>query len=163
RGRRPADIATVGMEDCAQAVADDMDALAAPRTILVAHSLGGALVRRVAAMRPLAQIVFVAAVGPGPGQTALAALAPHMQRPLRQRIASPAAVQARLWFCTDLDGPSSEQLITGLVAEASALYTTPAGNQPFGVPCSYIVLKQDQCIPPAMQEDFAVPMQRFEM
>jgi pimeloyl-ACP methyl ester carboxylesterase len=66
RGRRPADLATVTLDDFATAVAEDIDSTGWDRVVLVGHSLAGITLPRVAALRPtrITHLVFVSCTVP---------------------------------------------------------------------------------------------------
>ena len=72
RGRRPADLATVTVEDCVQAVIESADEAGFDRFVLVGHSLGGVTVTETAWRYPqrVAKLIYVAALVPAPGANA---------------------------------------------------------------------------------------------
>jgi pimeloyl-ACP methyl ester carboxylesterase len=81
RGRRPADLAEVTLDDFAEAVADDVLSSGWDRVVLVGHSLAGVTLPRVAALVPdrLAHLVFVACKVPAHGQSCADTLAPEVR------------------------------------------------------------------------------------
>src|SRR5207248_2009902 len=72
RGRRPANVADVTLDDCVAAVLEDADRAGFERFCLVGHSLGGVTVTETAYRRPerVSHLVYVAALVPAPGQSA---------------------------------------------------------------------------------------------
>lgn len=69
RGGRPADFATVTLNDCVQAVIDSADQAGLQRFALVGHSLGGVTITETAWRHPdrVARLVYVGATVPAPG------------------------------------------------------------------------------------------------
>jgi pimeloyl-ACP methyl ester carboxylesterase len=72
----PAEDPEAGLDDCAQAVVDGAAVFDEP-VIVVGHSLGGLTIPLVPARRPVAGLVFVAAILPVPGEVAGAVLGPE--------------------------------------------------------------------------------------
>ena len=68
RGSRPADLATVTLDDCVQAVIDSADQAGFERFVLVGHSLGGVTITETAWRHPqrVSQLIYVGALVPAP-------------------------------------------------------------------------------------------------
>ena len=160
RGRRPADLPTVTLDDFAAAVVEDLEAADLHDVVLVGHSLGGVTLPRVMARIPerLRHIVFVSCCVPPPGGTvadALSGLSP-----------TAAEVAARLgddlmgddghlhedfaaaMFCNDMDEALTRQTLDRLTSEAPGVLAEPTDlsglQQP--VPRTYVRLLRDAAI-----------------
>lgn len=146
RGRRPADLASVDLDDCVAAVLEDIDGLG-PVT-LVGHSLGGVTITETAVRHPdrVAALVYVGALVPGPGQCAgdLMGTGPLEAMPvLPEEIARPL-------FGTGLDDATWAHHYAGLVAEAPGIYNAVLSGYPSGVPVTYVSMSLDQPVPPSL-------------
>jgi pimeloyl-ACP methyl ester carboxylesterase len=150
RGRRPADVSAVTLDDCVAAVLEDADAAGFDHFILVSHSLGGITISETAVRHPdrVAGLVYVASLVPGPGQTA----AELMTGGPIEAMPVPPEETARALFG---DGASDEEwpaLYAAMVPEAPALMNTPLSGYPQGIPLTYIEMPQDILVPPALVE-----------
>jgi pimeloyl-ACP methyl ester carboxylesterase len=148
RGRRPADVSTVTVDDCVAAVLEDADAAGFDRFILVSHSLGGITVTETAVRHPdrVAGVAYIASLVPGPEQTA----AELMTGGPIEAMPVPDEATARALFS---DGASDEEwpaLYAAMVPEAPALMNTPISGYPSGIPLTYIEMPLDILVPPAL-------------
>jgi pimeloyl-ACP methyl ester carboxylesterase len=166
RGGRPADLATVTLEDFASAVVEEIEAADLHDVVLVGHSLGGVTLPRVMARVPerLRHVAFVSCCVPPPGGTvadALAGLSPAAAE-VAARLGDAVMADdghlhqdlAAAMFCNDMDQALTRQTLDRLTSEAAGVLTEPvdlAGlRQP--VPRTYVRLLHDAAIEPAAQD-----------
>jgi pimeloyl-ACP methyl ester carboxylesterase len=130
RGRRPADLARIGLDDFAAAVAEDILASGWERVVLVGHSLAGLTLPRVAALLParIAQLVFLSSAVPAHGQTCLDTLDAATRDFVRANLAAGGGISARLdrelaiaLFGSDLNSDETEWMLARMGPEAGAV------------------------------------------
>jgi pimeloyl-ACP methyl ester carboxylesterase len=152
RGRRPADLATVTLADCVDAVIEDADAQGFTRFVLVGHSLGGVTITETAVRHPdrVAALVYVGALVPGPGLSSADVMAGG---PLD---AMPVLVEelARALFGTGLDDDAWAEHYAALVPDAPGLMNAPLSGYPTGIPITYVSMTLDQPVPPPLALQF---------
>lgn len=150
RGRRPADLSSVALDDCVAAVVADADAAGFDRFCLVGHSLGGITLSTTAARRPdrVAHLVYVGALVPPVGQCAgdLMGTGPLETMPVL------AEETARALFGNDLTDEQWVEHYRGLVPDAPGIYNGRVERHPGGVPITYVSMLQDQPVPPSLVE-----------
>lgn len=160
RGSRPADLGAVGLADWIDAVVEEIDAVQAPRVVLVGHSLAGVILPAVAERRTgkVAHLVLVAAVIPPPGATPRQIMSwpargwgrLHTRRGV---LSPPGGRLARMLFCNDMDEATAQWLGSGLVPEAAGVFDerVPPRSPP-QIPATYVRLRRDRAVPGRMAE-----------
>ena len=169
RGRRPADLAEVTVDDFAEAVADDILSSGWERVVLVGHSLAGITLPRVAALVPdrLAHLVFVACKVPADGQSC----ADTLDADVRARIATRGgadgtaggeprdqaereAAVSRL--ANDLDEGQVSFMLRCMVPEAPGPIMAPADLAGLGHPIgrTWVRCLQDAIVPVEEQDRY---------
>jgi pimeloyl-ACP methyl ester carboxylesterase len=160
RGNRPADLATVTLDDCVAAVLDEADAAGFARFVLVGHSLGGVTITETAYRRPgrIAHLVYVGALVPPSGSNAAKVMTggdlvtPDGILPLME------PDTARAFFGNDL---TDEQWVTaaaGLVPDAVNLMNARVSGHPVQVPTVYVNMTEDVPVPPPLAEQMAASL-----
>ena len=148
RGRRPAALPSVTLDDCVAAVLEDADAAGFERFVLVAHSLGGVTVTETAFRHPerIAALVYVAALVPGPGETGATLMTGG---PLE---AMPVLAEdlARALFGTGMDDAEWSAHYAGLVPDAPGIMNAQLSGMPSGLPITYVSMPLDQPVPPEL-------------
>jgi pimeloyl-ACP methyl ester carboxylesterase len=147
RGRRPADLADVTVDDCVQAVLDDADEAGFERFVLVGHSMGGVTITETALLHAdrVAALVYVAAMvpRPGPDPDLLRGEAP----PPEVVLAVPPNDVTRAMFGNDLTDEQWSTHRAQLVPESRNLLLDPvhgdAAALPATVPTAYVMLSRD--------------------
>ncbi|GAB2928881.1 alpha/beta hydrolase [Rhodococcus aerolatus] len=152
---------TLTLDDCAQAILDDVAAAGGDdEIVLVAHSFGGVSAPRV--MAPLASrlrhVAFLSAVVPPDGTRVLDQIDPDVREAVRASLGgglySMGREGAEAMLCHDLDDEQSAWTLDQMVDDSAALLTEPvdlSGLQT-DVPRTYIRLTEDVCYPPELQE-----------
>lgn len=152
RGTRPAELATVTLEDCVAAVLEDADVAGFDRFGLVGHSMGGITITETAFRHPdrIAALVYVGALVPGPGQSAgTLMVGEDMHTPdgtmpvLDESIGRPL-------FGNDLDDEQWAEHVKGIVPDATNIFNARLTGYPKGVPITYVGMDRDQPVPPAL-------------
>jgi pimeloyl-ACP methyl ester carboxylesterase len=166
RGRRPADLATVTLDDFATAVVEEIETADLRDVVLIGHSLAGVTLPRVMARIPerLRHVAFVSCAVPPPGTTVAEALADLS--PAAAEVASRLGAEvigddghlhedlAAAMFCNDMDDALTRRTLDHLTSEAPGVLVEPIDltglRQP--VPRTYVRLLQDAAIVPASQD-----------
>lgn len=147
-------------DNCAAAIAAELDHLGIGPVILVMHSLAGVLASGLSERlgSRVKRFVFVSAVIPPSGGSFVDALGFMNRQILRVLFKfnpnglkpSPKMIQHEL--CNDLEPQDTEEVISRYQAEMPGLYLTPVkGTAPI-VNATYIKLLKDQSVPPAQQD-----------
>jgi pimeloyl-ACP methyl ester carboxylesterase len=157
RGNRPADLATVTVDDCVAAVLDEADAAGFERFVLVGHSLGGVTITETGYRHPgrVAHLVYVGALVPPPGSSAAQVMTGGDLVTPDGILAVMEADTARSLFGNDL---TEEQWVTaaaGLAPDALALMNTPVSGYPTQIPMVYVTMTEDAAVPPPLAERMA--------
>ena len=127
RGRRPADLRTVTVDDFTAAVVDEIVAADLHDVLLVGHSMAGITLPRVAEAIPerLRRLVFVSCTVPAEGESILDTLAPSTRDTVRVDRAVEAEVPGTLdrdvaaaLFGNDMTPDQLELMLGLLVPEA---------------------------------------------
>lgn len=179
RGERPADLATVTVEDEVASVVADVEAAGADQVVLVAHSSGGLVVPgAVAALGggPGGRVVAVvldAALVPPEGGCGLDCMQPRHRDGLVATVEALAARGEAVTLPGAPEDPERFRTAYGgdpLDDEALAFLTDPARCVPDTVhhyfqpvhwsaagtvPVTYVVHDRDRPVPPALQEEMA--------
>lgn len=159
RGDTTQVLATMGLEDYAQSVVEQIDGPADEKLVLVGHSVGGEIALRVASRMPgrVAGLVFVSAVIPPPGKSMLS-LQPWFQRQFMKLIfrfgpALPPEKIIRASGCADLDEATCRLLISKYSPESPRLFLDPVAWTPADLPpCLYVKTSLDRTVLPAIQD-----------
>jgi pimeloyl-ACP methyl ester carboxylesterase len=152
RGRRPADLGSVTLDDCVAAVLEDADAAGFERFTLVGHSMGGITITETAFRHPdrVAALVYVGALVPGPGQSAgTLMLGEDMVTPDGVMPAMDESVTRPL-FGNDLDDEQWAEHVKGIVPDATGIFNARITGYPTGIPTTYVGMTDDQPVPPAL-------------
>lgn len=147
-------------DNCAAAIAAELDRLGIGPVIVVMHSLAGVLATGLAErLGPRAKrFVFVSAVIPPSGGSFVDALGFMNRQILRVLFKfnpnglkpSPKMIQHEL--CNDLEPPDTEEVISRYEPEMPGLYLTPVTATAPIVNATYVKLLKDQSVPPALQD-----------
>lgn len=175
RGRHPADLATITVDDEVASVLDDVDADApdGPLTV-VAHSSGGLVVPGVVAALGgrVRRIVLVAALVPPEGGTGLDCMKPHHAEGLRGVVAALRSDDPPITLPGPPDDPEPFRTATGgdpldddtlafvvdpvrLVADTVQHYFQPVhwSLVATAVPVTYLLTMRDRPIPAELQRE----------
>jgi pimeloyl-ACP methyl ester carboxylesterase len=153
-------VESVTLEDCAQALREDVAALEGDDLVLVAHSFAGVTVPRVMAeLAPrLRHVVFLSAVVPPDATSVLDQIDPGVREAVRASTAGGVYHQdrdgARTMLCNDLDDEQSAWTLDQVVDDSAALLTETVDLSGLSadVPRTYVRLTNDACYPPELQE-----------
>jgi pimeloyl-ACP methyl ester carboxylesterase len=154
RRGRPAELASVTLDDCVAAVLEDADGAGFERFVLVGHSLGGVTLTETGFRHPdrVAALVYVGALVPAPGESAASTL-------LGQDMDVPDGVlwpmedeAARAMFGNDLDDAQWAEHAKGLVPDAIGIMNARVTGYPTGIPITYVGMTQDVPVPPDLAD-----------
>ncbi len=143
----------IQLPDYVDAVAGDIERAGLTDIVLVGHSLAGITIPHVAARLPqrLRRVVYLSTTNPALGQSVMDELQTHPLSPISRGIDVTDA------FCSDLDAATSAWLRSRLGPEPQGpmeeKVTRVAG--PPEIPSSYVILEQDEVLPPAYQLEHA--------
>lgn len=148
RGRRPADLTTVTINDCVAAVLEDADAAGFERFALVGHSLGGVTLTETGFRHPnrVSHLVYVGALVPPIGASASTLM---VGRDLEEMPVM-AEETARAMFGNDLDEEQWAEHFKGLVPDAIGIMNARVTGRPAGIPITYVGMTRDVPVPPAL-------------
>ena len=151
RGNRPADLATVKLDDCVQAVIDSADQAGFERFVLVGHSLGGVTVTETAWRHPerVAQLIYVGALVPWPGANA-SLLTNGGDLPPGEFFMDDAVAKA--YFGNDMSDEQWTEAWQGFVPEAANLMNAQLSGYPNATPITYVSMADDVPVPPTLVE-----------
>jgi pimeloyl-ACP methyl ester carboxylesterase len=159
RGSRgDADLAKVSIDDCADAVVNDLLGADLTDVVLVGHSLAGVTLPRVVARvrERIRRVVFVSAIIPPHGISVFENIDPSIKdsvaASLRGGIYRQDPGSARPWLCNDLDEHDTEWVIDHMVDDAAGLLQEPVDLSGLGdIPRTYVHLTRDMTVPPELQ------------
>jgi len=151
RGSRPADLDTVTLSDCVEAVLDEADAAGFGRFSLVGHSLGGVTITETGYRYPqrITHLIYVGALVPAPDSSASII----MTGGDLESMGTIPAEMARSLFGNDLNDEQWAEHVSGMVPEAVALMNARVSGYPSGIPTTYVTMSQDVPVPPALVEE----------
>lgn len=166
RGSRPAELATVTVAGCVDAVVSEVEGAELSEVVLVGHSLAGITLPGVLGRIPerIRTAVFVSAAVPPDGGRVYDLLDPAVQEMAAD--ASPGAGGAntppgvldhdvaRAIFCNDMDEDQTRFTLGAMVPEAPGLIferVEHAGLR-YGVPLVYVRLERDRVLAPDLQD-----------
>lgn len=163
RGAHPADLATVGIEDCAQSVIGDMDAAGIDKAVIVGHSMGGLTLSALARLIPerIERLVFVSCVVPPDGKGASNTSGEEV-RDVKEGIDAQddgklmSDEVATAVFCNDMDADLTAYTLSIMGPEAPGLVVEPVSLSGFAndIPRTYVKLLDDAILVPEMQDQF---------
>jgi pimeloyl-ACP methyl ester carboxylesterase len=154
RGRRPAELGSVTLDDCVRAVLDAADDAGMVRFTLVGHSLGGVTISETAHRHPerVAALVYVGALVPAPGESAA-------QLMTGEDMVTPDGVMpvmdeslSRALFGNDLDDEQWAEHVAGIVPDSTGIFNARLTGYPSGIPITYVGMTDDQPVPPALAD-----------
>jgi pimeloyl-ACP methyl ester carboxylesterase len=153
-------LTSVTLEDCAQAILDDVAGVGGDELVMVAHSFAGVSVPRVMAeLAPrLRHVVFLSAVVPPDRTSVLDQIDPAVQELVRASTAGGIYSQeregARLMLCNDMDAEQTEWTLDRVIDDAAALLVEEVDLSGLAadVPRTYVRLTEDHCYSPELQE-----------
>jgi pimeloyl-ACP methyl ester carboxylesterase len=152
------ELAKVSIDDCADAVVDDLLAADIRDVLLVGHSLAGVTLPRVVARvrDRIRRVVFVSAIIPPQGISVFDNIDPSIKddvaASLRGGIYRQVPESARPWLCNDLDERDTEWVIDHMVDDAAGLLQEPVDLSGLGdIPRTYVHLTGDMTVPPELQ------------
>jgi pimeloyl-ACP methyl ester carboxylesterase len=160
RGSRPADLRSIGIDDFASAVVEDVEGAGLPhRLVLVGHSLAGITLPPVAAKLAdrVAHLVFVSCIIPPEGATLLESLPPLVGTVTRWLhrggiVRRTGYLQARYLFCTGFSAADRRFVVRHCVADSARVFTEPVSRRDMPpVPRTFVGLTRDRALPPRTQ------------
>jgi len=150
-----------GLDDDTAAVRDVVEAAGTP-VVLVAHSGGGMAVTELADHPGVAHSVYVAALVPRRGESAMDLLAAaggpvDWIVPGEDGVIRPTDDIDRLVevLCGDTDEERARAFVSRLVGQSAASLTTPSTAPARGHAATFVVTERDAVFPPAAQERMA--------
>jgi pimeloyl-ACP methyl ester carboxylesterase len=160
RGKNPADLATVTLDDSVATVLKEADAAGFDRFVLVGHSLGGVTITETAFRHPerIAALVYVGALIPGPGQSA----ADLMGVPPLETMPVLPADTAKALFSTGLTDEQWDEHYAELVPDAPGLMNATVSGYPRETPATYLSMTQDQPVPPALARQMVTNLPQID-
>ena len=144
----------------AEAVKQAVEGVGEP-VVLVGHSYGGMVITELADHPAVAHSIYVAALWPHQGQSAMELLAggppptwmsPHEDGTLRT---TDDLELLRQTLCADVDKPRAYAHLRRLLPQSISSATAPSTAPDRGHPTTYIICEQDQALPPVAQEQMA--------
>ena len=158
--RADADLRTVALADCAQAVRDDIEAKDLRDIVLVGHSFAGVTVPRVLDLVPdrICHVVLVSAVVPPDRSRVLDQIDPAVRELVEQSITGGIYHQARdgaaAMLCNDMDEATASSALDRMADDSAALLTEPVDLSGYRrqIPRTYVHLTRDQCYVEELQQ-----------
>jgi pimeloyl-ACP methyl ester carboxylesterase len=168
RGKHPADLRRITVNDWAASVVADIEAAGYDDVVLVGHSLAGLTLPRVAALIPdkVRQLVFVSCAVPRDGQTLQGALDDNFDervsaetREHTQPDNAPTVMPrelATVMFCNDMDPADTERTLDLMVPDATTVLSEPLDMAGLltSIPRTWVRLTQDAVVTPETQDAF---------
>ena len=154
RGRRPADVGKVTIEDAVAAVVEDADAAGFERFCLVGHSLGGVTITETAHRHTarVAALVYVAALAPPVGSSAALLLTGAPLDPPGGVLPPRPDVQTKEAFGADMTDEQWAAYSASRVPEAAGLMNAIISGYPTGIATTYVGCSEDRPVPPELVE-----------
>ena len=138
------------------------------KIILVAHSIGGVFINRLAAELGgrLLGVVAVGAVISGKGESFLSAF-PWLQRTVTKIIINrfgtrPPDKEIRKGLCNDLPDEAAHKIVSGFTPESASVYTSVMKEPVPDCPSLYIILENDKSLPVSLQKKAAGKLSQNE-
>ena len=160
RGKNPADLSKVTLDDAVATVLQEADAAGFDRFVLVGHSLGGVTITETAFRHPerIASLVYVGALIPGPNQSA----AELMGVPPLETMPVLAEDTARALFSTGLTDEQWTEHYAELVPDAPGLMNATVSGYPRETPATYLSMTDDQPVPPALARQMVTNLPQID-
>jgi pimeloyl-ACP methyl ester carboxylesterase len=152
RGSRPADLASVTIADCVDAVIDAADESGFERFVLVGHSLGGVTITETAYQHPqrVAHLVYVGALVPPPGASAAILMIGSDLPPGPMAVMDEA--RSKVLFGNDLSDEQWDDHWRTIVPDAAGIMNARLSGYPTGTPITYVGMTDDVPVPPALAD-----------
>ncbi len=149
RGDRPADFATVTLEDCVNTVIGCADDAGFERFVLVGHSLGGVTITETAWRHPerVAELIYVGAIVPAAGESAAIVM---FGTDLSVEPGMPNEDRCRATMANDMSDEQWRAHWDTIVPEPAAIWNARLSGYPAGVPTTYVSMADDLGATPAM-------------
>jgi len=167
--KRGRDTAGLGIDEVAAELIGEIEAAGFRDALLVGHSQAGTVLPRLLERAPqlFRRAVYVSAIAPLPGQTALNHREglPGAAAPQNWSDAPPSDPRERFraLFCNDMTEAQAEAFLAKLGADAWPAPTYAASDWRYehlaAIPASYVICLQDAVLPVAWQEIFADRLQ----
>jgi pimeloyl-ACP methyl ester carboxylesterase len=156
RGNRPADLASVTLADCVDAVIDAADDSGFERFVLVGHSLGGVTITETAHLHPerVAALVYVGALVPPPGASAAVLMTGSDLPPGAMPVMDEA--RAKALFGNDLSDEQWDEHWRTVVPDAAGIMNARLSGYPAATPITYVGMTDDVPVPPALVDQMVV-------
>lgn len=166
--KRGRELSNIDVDDIAEELIADLDQAGLSDVTLVGHSLAGAVMPRMAALRPdlFPRLVYVSCSAPLFGVNFLQQLGTGLQGlhpdevgwPLDPAISKPAD-RYRVMFCNDMSEPEADAFLAKLGSDnwPSDVFmrTDHDYRQLEGIPSTYVVCEKDASLPGEWQRRFA--------
>ncbi|MFJ1969523.1 alpha/beta fold hydrolase [Streptomyces sp. NPDC087903] len=161
RGTRAgADLGTVTLADCADAVREDVEGKDLRDVVLIGHSFAGVTVPRVLDLLPerVRQVVLVSAVVPPDGSRVLDQIDPGVRSLVERSIVGGVYHQSRegaaAMLCNDMDEATAASALDRLSDDSGALLSEPVDLSGYRrpIPRTYVHLTRDQCYVEELQQ-----------
>jgi pimeloyl-ACP methyl ester carboxylesterase len=161
RGRHPADLSTVGIEQTVASVVADIDEAGFDRVILAGNSIASATIPGVASRlrERVAHLVFLGTPIALEGRTLMESFPAEVQSVASQRIRTDGSTMntsdddRRFMSCNDMDDEQANFVLNRAVPDSLRLFHEPvswAGTE--GIPRTYVRLLKDQALVLSTQE-----------
>ncbi|MBL1118423.1 alpha/beta hydrolase [Streptomyces sp. 110] len=161
RGTRAgADLGTVTLTDCADAVREDVEAKNLRDVVLVGHSFAGVTIPRVLDLIPdrIRHVILVSAVVPADRSRVLDQIDPGVRDLVEQSIVDGVYHQTRQgaagMLCNDMDKATAASTLDRLTDDSAALLneTVDLSGYRRRIPQTYVHLTRDQCYVEELQQ-----------
>lgn len=143
----------IALDDYVDAVVGDIERAGLTDVVLVGHSLAGITLPHVAARLPdrIRRVIYLSTTNPALGESVMDELLANPLSPTSRGIDLTKA------FCSDLDPETAAWLESRLGPEPPAPLETKVTRVagPPEIPSTYILLEQDEVLPPAYQLEHA--------
>ncbi len=152
RGSRPADVLSVTLDECVQAVVESADEAGFDRFVLVGHSLGGVVITETTqrCRGRVAALVYVGALTPVPGANAAGVIFGDDLPTSEPRTTTEG--RAKAFFANDMSDEQWGEVWSQFVPESPLLWNARVSNYPEDVPVTYVSLTDDVGVPPELAQ-----------
>ena len=152
RGSRPADILTVTLDQCVEAVLESAREAGFGKFALVGHSLGGVVITEVASRYPalISELVYVGALVPAMGESAAEVIFGNDLPTTKPQMA--IEQRAKLFFANDMTDEQWNTVWRQFVPESPLLWNARLHGYPGRMPVTYISMIEDVGVSPDLVE-----------